>query len=421
MEALMARGDRLKIFISAGFCIGLTPIEGSAQELLPPVRDPFGVRSWGLGIPPVALSGLSHGETALDNPAWVGEEGKAKGTGLLRGLWFPSMTFGANGTTKALAKAYFSGESSAQRRIENFLKASKNEQTPYASFSIRPAVTLGLLQWVGFTRVRVEGFVWQPAETEISPSAGIDGIAGAAKEVQSAADTGDKLDVRATIERGTSLSVSVPYKNTGVHLGLTVRPTWRSDYFGSVSLSEPLVAESAGQLKAKFNETRGVPIDAGMAVRLQKIQMKPILGLKLEDVSDTRFNAVNPSHQTLVQKSNLSAGVSGWLIQSSKFGTQCTVAGSHLNDGRLEWAGKWGGACEIHLGGQLQNDLIYGAPVLLRVGVTQDGVAYGINWDMPFALLEMGSSLARVTGPAGYSTRSDRRYFMRLTVDANQP
>lgn len=398
---------------------GISAQWASAQELLPPVKDPSGVRALGLGVPAVALSGLSHGETSLDNPAWVGEEGKAKNAGLLRGLWFPSMTLGANETTRALAQAYFSGESTAQRRIENFLKASKNQQTPYGSFAFRPSLALGFVQWSAFMRARVEGFVWQPVSTGLSTTDQIDGSTDVAQTISTAA--ADQLDVRATIERGTSVSFSVPYKNTGVHLGLTVRPTWRSDYFGSVSLSEPLVSDSAQKLKAKFNESRGYPIDAGMAIRLSKIKMKPIFGLKLEDISDTRFEAVSPSHQTLVQKSNLSAGVSAWLIQSAKFGTQCSLAGSHLNDGRLNWAGKWGGACEFHVAGQNQNDVIYGAPVVLRAGLTHDGLAYGIHWDMPFALIEMASSLARVTGPSGYSSRIDRRYFLRLTVNANQP
>jgi hypothetical protein len=294
-------------------------------------------------------------------------------------------------------------------------------------FSLRPALTFGPVQWSAFTRIRVEGYVWQPTETSLTTGSEMNGIpvmTDVLSRPQGMNVTGaaiDQLDVRATIERGTSLSLSVPYKNTGVHLGVTARPTWRSDYFGSVSLSEPLVSESAEKLKAKFNETKGVAIDAGAAVRLSKLRMKPVLGLKIEDISDTRYVAVNSAHQTLVQKSSLSGGVSGWLVQSSQFGTQCGLAAHHMNDGRVEWKGKWGAACEAYVAGQPQGDVIYGAPVVLRLGLTQDGVAYGISWDMPFALLEMASSVARVTGPAGYSTRTDRRYFLRLTVNVNQP
>lgn len=411
------------------FLMGAAPLRvASGQELLPPVGDLNGLRSLGLGIPAVGFSGLSMGETAAANPAWVGQEGKNKQKDLLRGLWFPSVTLGANGTTRALAKAYFSGQSSSQQRIESFLKAAQNEQTPFGYFALQPSMTLGLVQVGAFARVRVEGYVWQPTETTLPSDGGLTdfptvsgGLSGRLPMSLTGTAAAAKMDVRATIERGTSLSFSIPYKNTGVFLGVTVRPMWRSDFFGSVSLAEPLVSETASSLKAKFNETKGYPIDVGATVRLPKFSMKPTFGLKIDDVTDTRFVAVSSAHQTLIQKSNLSAGVSAWVLQNAKFGTQCGLAGHHLNDSRLEWAGKWGGACEMHLFGQTEADVISGAPVILRLGGTQDGVAYGLSWDMPFTLVEIASTPARISGPAGTSTRQDRRYFLRLSVNVSQP
>lgn len=399
-----------------------------AQELLPPVRDLNGIRSLGLGIPSVALTGVSQGESALSNPAWVGQEGKNKQKSLLRGLWFPALTVGANGTTRALAKAYFSGQGSTQQSLENFLKASQNEQTPFGLFSMQPGLTLGPVHWGAFARVRVEGYVWQPTGTATATGDSLSRVPDAtdslSNRVPLSLGTGSaasQMDVRATVERGTSLSLSVPYKNTGVFLGVTVRPTWRSDFNGSVELAEPLVSSSASSLKARFNETRGYPVDVGASVRLPQLMMKPSFGLKIEDVADTNYKAASAAHQSLIQKSNLSAGGAVWVVQAAKFAAQCSLAGHHLNDNRLEWVGKWGGGCEVHFMGQNEADVVSGAPVILRFGGYKDGLAYGLTWDMPFALVEIASSPARVEGPIGFAARLDRRYFLRLSVDANQP
>lgn len=394
------------------------------QELFPPVRDMYGIRSLGLGVPAVSMQGVSQGESALTNPAWVGQEGKIKQNNILRGLWFPAATLGANGTTRSLAKAYFSGQGSTQLRLENFLKAAQNEQTPFGTFAIQPGLTLGSLHWGVFGRVRVEGYVWQaptlnPVITNDGAIAIGEGTLKNTPLVLSASDS-TQMDVRATVERGTSLSLSLPYKNTGLFLGATVRPTWRSDYWGTVDLAEPLVSDSAKKLKAKFNETRGFPVDVGLAIRLPQIRMKPSLGMKIEDVSDTRFEAVSSAHQTMIQKSNMTAGLSGWLVQSPKFGSQCSVGAHHLNDARLTWNERWGLGCELHFLGQVEGDVIRGAPLIARLGGNQGGIAYGLSWDMPFAVVEIASHVARVDAPIGMAARTDRRYFLRLSVDANQ-
>jgi hypothetical protein len=408
---------------------GLLAGNAAAQELLPPVRDLNGIRALGLGVSTVSMAGLSQGETPQSNPAWVGQEGKIKNKEILRGLWFPSATVGSNGTTQSLAKAYFSGEGSTQQRLENFLKASQNEQTPFGLFSMTPGFTVGPIHWGLFGRIRVEGYVWQPTgsgqDSAASASANeIPDILGGLSLVSPSAldgQTASQMDVRATVERGTSLSFAVPYKNTGVFLGVTVRPTWRSDFIGSVELDEPLVSASAKALRAKFNETRGYPVDVGAAVRLPKFALKPSFGLKIEDVADTRYKAASSAHQTVIQKSNISVGVAAWPLLRQSFAIQCTTAGHHLNDERLELAGKVGGGCELHLMGQAEPDLMSGAPVILRVGGHRDGLSYGLSWDMPFAIVEVASDVARVEGPIGYAARTDRRYFLRLSVNAGQP
>lgn len=396
-----------------------------AQDVLPPVRDIPTIRGLGLGISPVALSGLSHGESWLANPAWIGQEGNSKKKGIVRGVWFPNASVGANGTTRALARAYFGGQSSTKTRLEDFLKAAQNEQTPFGLFALEPGLTLGPVHWGTFARVRVEGFVWQPTTPATARADGLgsdSALPGVLLRPRAlAADAlGAQMQARATTERGTSLSMSVPYKNTGVFLGVTVRPSWRSEYFGAVELSEPLVSTSATQLRAKFNETRGIPIDAGMAVRLARLPMKPSFGLKIEDVADTRYTAVNAAHQSVVQKSNLSAGAAAWMMQSSKFASQCSLAGHHLNDRRFVWKERLGMGCEFHVLGQVEGDVVHSAPLIVRVGVNQEGLAYGLSWDTPLGFLEVASSGATVDGPTGQDPRRDRRYFLRLTVDANQ-
>lgn len=401
-----------------------------AQELFPYVRDFRSVRSLGLGIPAVGMSGVSWGESAEVNPAWVGQEGKDKKSDWLRGVWFPGATLGANGTTRSLAKAYFSGQGSTQEKLENFLIASQNEQTPFGYFSLNPGVGFGPVLWQAFARVRVEGYVFQPADAlsgAISTESGVLGADGSVDPLSGriplslTSPPSPQMDVRATVERGTSLSLSVPYKNTGVYLGVTVRPTWRSDYWGSVELAEPLASSAASSLKAKFNETKGYPVDIGLAVRIPQLRTKPTFGLKIEDVTDTRFTGVSDSHQTMIQKSNILAGFSGWLMQTPGFSTQCGLAGHHLNDNRLELSGKWGGGCEFHLVGQVQGDVVNNALAIGRLGRSKDGWAYGLSLDLPFFVLELASSPARIDGPIGYGERSDRRYYLRLSVNAVQP
>ncbi|NBW81803.1 hypothetical protein EBR21_08615 [bacterium] len=401
-----------------------------AQELFPYVRDFRSVRSLGLGVPAVAMSSISLGDSAEDNPAWVGQEGKSKQKNLLRGVWFPGASFGANSTTRSLAKAYFSGQGSTQQKLENFLIASQNEQTPFGFFSLNPSVGFGPFQWNAFARVRVEGYVFQPVESAVSPVTTQGGVLNSDVAVDPlstrvplslSGSNSPQMDVRATVERGTSLSFSVPYKNTGVFLGVTVRPTWRSDYWGNVELAEPLASAAATSLRAKFNETRGYPVDVGMLVRIPQLRSKPTIGLKIEDVTDTRFKGVSAGHQTMVQKSNISGGFSGWLLQNPGVSAQCGLAAHHLNDNRLEMSGKWGGGCEFHLVGQVEGDVVSNALAVARVGRNKDGWAYGLSFDLPFFILEMASSSARIDGPIGYTERLDRRYYLRLSVNAGQP
>lgn len=404
---------------------GVLPLPSAwAVDYLPADRSLAGIRSKGLGVPSVALTGAAQGETALQNPSWIGVESRAMQKNVLRGLYFPAVTLGANGTTRSLGRAYFGGRGSTQTSIENFLKAAQNEQTPYALFEMYPSVTLWRVQWGLFARAQVEGYVWQPsAEGAASspPSGSPTQSSRISTDVFSLVDSSSQMSVQALVERGTSVSLSTPYKNTGLTLGVTVRPTWRSEYSGDVTLSEPLASETAKDLRAKFNETRAVPVDFALNVRIPRWTMKPSMGIKLEDVGDTYYRGANPSHQTVVKKTNLSVGVAGWLFQGKKVSSQCTVAGQNLNDDRVAKSSAVGAGCEILVNGQTEGDVVANAPLVLRFGGTKDGLAYGLSWDMPFAILEVGSNVASVNGPLGSSPRSDRRYFLRLSVDANEP
>lgn len=397
---------------------------GKAGDLLPPNVALPGVRAKGLGVPPVALTGVAQGESSLHNPSWVGVETKAAQKRVLRGLYFPAVTLGANGTTRALGRAYFGGQGSTQTSIEDFLKAAQNAQTPFGMFEIFPSVTLWRAQWGLFARAHVEGFVWQPEATAVSSGQVLtadDGVGRISRDAFFLESPSSKINVSALLERGGSLSVSTPYKDTGLSLGLTFRPTWRSEYSGDVELADPLVSESAKNLQAKFNETRGFPVSLGLHMRFPRLALKPSVGLKLDDVGDTHYRAVSSSHQPLIQKSNLSAGVAAWMFQDKLLSSQCTLSGHHLNDGRVAKSRSIGAGCEILVQGQIEGDIVSGAPFILRFGGTQDGFSYGVSWDTTFAIVEMASTVAQVNGPTGFLPRADRRYFMRITVDANQP
>jgi hypothetical protein len=417
---VMPFGFRLLV-LCCGCLAGVNSVaRASSAELLPPDRQLRGIRSWGLGISPVALSGgTALSEVMYNNPAWVGVEGKASQKNILRGLFFPGLTLGANGTTRALGQAYFNGNGSTQRSIENFLKAAQNEQTPYGYFEMAPSVTILRMQWGIFARAQVQGYVWQPSLQPPSV-AEAPGSGRVSNDSYFLSESVPQMSVSALVERGTALSFSVPYKNTGVNLGVTARPTWRTEYAGQVSLSEPLVEETAKNLKAKFNETRGIPIDVGMSVRLPRFSLRPTFGLKLEDAGNTYFRAANSAHRDFVQKSNLSAGLAGWIFQEKSFASQCSVSGHHLNDARLALNSVVGLGCEIHFKGQVEGDLVVDAPIVARVGYNKQGLSYGLSWDMPFAVLEVASQVAHVQGPSGFEDRSDRRYFLRVSVDANR-
>jgi len=391
-----------------------------AAELLPPERQVRGMRSLGLGVSPVALSGgTSQGEAMYNNPAWVGVDSKESQKNILRGLYFPGLTVGANGTTRALARAYFNGNGSTQRSIENFLKAAQNEQTPYGYFEMAPSLTLLRLQWGLFARAQVEGYVLLPTETTTA-SSDAPGAGRISTDVFALTSSAPQMNVSALLERGTALSFSVPYKNTGVNLGVTVRPTWRTEYSGQVSLSEPLAEATAKDLRAKFNETRGVPVDFGVSVRLPRFRMRPTFGLKVEDVGDTYYRAVSAAHRDVFQKSNLSVGFAGWIFQEKNLASQCSLAGHHLNDGRFALKSVLGLGCEIHVKGQVEGDMVVGAPLVARVGYNSLGLAYGLSWETPIAAVEIASQGALIQAPEGAQDRTDRRYFLRLSVDASR-
>lgn len=412
----------LLLFLAGGSCVSLAA--GSASILLPPDVRLNGARALGLGIPPVALSPAVLGGTGAQNPVWTGAESKDVQKNVLRGLYVPSLLVGANGTTRSLAKAYFGGRSSTQRGLEDFLKEAMNQQTPFGFVEFSPGFTLWRTGFSLFARTEVEGYVWRPAASiEETGDESLQSVSDGSSTPRILSLSGDssQMDVNVKIHRGVRLSFSTPYKNTGVMAGVTVRPTWRSDFSGNVGLSEPLLTETAKELRKKFNETKGVPIDIALLVRVPKWAMKPSLGLMVEDMGNTTFKAASRSHQDFLQKANFSAGLSGWLFQQKAFSAQCTLAGHHLNDGRVAKFSTLGIGCETHVLGRTEGDIVTGAPLVLRAGVTRQGVSYGASWDMPFAALEVASSAVEVVGPVGTTPRPDRRYFLRLTVDASQP
>jgi hypothetical protein len=392
---------------------------GFAAEQLPPSSSFSTVRTLGLGVTPVALQGLSYGGTSMQNPAWVGIDGKARQKEVLRSLYFPEVTLGANGTTRSLAKAYFDGQGSTQQSIEDFLKAAQNEQTPYGFFEIAPSVSFLSLQFSLFARVEVEGYIWSEQDSTTEQTDSIN--TGMMDDIFSLNGSGSQMSVRAEILRGARFAFSVPYKNTGVYLGVQVRPTWRSEYSGNVSLSEPLAEEAAKELKTKFNESGGVPFDLAATVRLPRVKLMPTFGVMVDDVGDTLFRAKLSNHQSLTQKSNLKVGAAVWVVRGKSVDIQCTVAGHHLNDSRVLGANKAGVGCESHIRGAQEADMVVGAPIVLRAGWNSGGLSYGGHWNSPLALVEIGSAPARVIGPAGFSDRRDQRYFVKVSLDVSGP
>lgn len=399
---------------------GLVMPMALSAELLPPMRSFSGVREFGLGVSPVALQGLSQGDTGWQSPAWVGIDGKARQKETLRSLFFPEVVLGANGTTRSLAKAYFSGSGTTQQSIENFLKEAQNQQTPYGYFEISPTLSMLRLQMGLFARVEVDGYVWSAADTQGQEGGTLssDPFGGSVDGgLFGLVDSQTHMLVRAEILRGVRLAFSVPYKNTGVHLGLQVRPTWRSEFDGHVSLAEPLATEAAKELKSKFNESHGVPVDAAVTVRLPRVKLMPMVGLLIRDVADTHFRASKSGHQDLIQKSNIQLGASAWLLRGKSAALQCTFAAENLGDSRVSGLDRLGAGCEAHIRGRQEADLVLDAPVIMRLGWNPRGLAYGLQWYSPLAQLEVGSGVSEVDGPEGFSARQDRRYFLKLTID----
>ncbi|MEY2987726.1 MAG: hypothetical protein RJB13_1247 [Pseudomonadota bacterium] len=420
---MQSRPGRIVSFLARGIAaagVGVVfPLLGLAAEQLPPSRSFANLRALGLGVTPVALQGLSHGSTSGQNPAWVGLDGKARQKETLRSLYFPEVTAGANGTTRSLAKAYFNGQGSTQQSIEDFLKAAKNEQTPYGFFELAPSLSFLRFQMAMFARVEVEGYVWSRSDSssvqaDSLETGDVDGIFGLT-------GSDSQMLVRAEILRGARLAFSIPYKNTGVYLGLQARPTWRSEYSGDVSLSEPLAEQAATELKAKFNESSGIPLDLAATIRLARVKLMPTVGVMVDDFSDTLFKANKNTHQSLIQRSNLKIGASVWAVQGKSVAIQCTVAGHHLNDERVSGVDKVGVACESHIRGNQEADMIVNAPMVLRFGWNSRGVSYGGHWNSPLGLVEIASAPVRVLGPAGFSERLDQRYFVKLSVDVSGP
>lgn len=423
MEWMRTRTFSRFVCLAAGshFC-AYNPSDCFAAETLPVSRSFSDVRTFGLGVTPVALQGLSHGNAGSQSPAWVGLDGKARQKEFLRSFYFPGVTLGANGTTRSLAKAYFNGSGSTQQSIESFLKAAQNEQTPYGFFELAPSISMLRLQFGLFARVEVDGYVWSASGTSTDQTQTLDNSPfgeefGGGVFGLSGSDT--QMQVHAEILRGARLAFSVPYKNTGVHLGVQVRPTWRSEYLGNVSLAEPLATEAAKELKAKFNESHGIPMDFGASIRLPRVGFMPMVGLMIEDVSDTFYKASRDTNQSLIQKSNFKLGASAWLLRGKSVSVQCTVAGEHLNDSRVSGDDKLGVGCEGHVQGRQEADLIVDAPAVIRFGWNSNGLSYGAHWSSPIGLLEVGSGAVRVAGPAGFSQRHDQRYYFKLSIDVS--
>ena len=351
-----------------------------------------------------ALGGISSvfsddGDAIFGNPGGIGDEDGDKSKNFLRGASFPNVTLGINKYTRELYKAYSNGAETRDQKVEQGIRTSQNKEVLYGRFTAFPYVTLKRFQLGVLIDTVGQGYLHniEPAE------------ASEYSTVQAPKSVTSKMKISSQSQIAIVSGFSIPYKNTGISFGVTVRYASRASLYKDVEMNEEVAADSAKAASRAVNKTRGLGVDLGLLYRSTN-SWRPSAALVVHDLANSRYKALNSKYENEHEKTNVVLGFSVMPINGRIFGTTAAFEAHHLTDTRVTFADKMRIGLEFALGPTDGH-----APVSVRVGHNLVAPSFGLAADLVFLKVDLSSFGEPIEGPTG--RRIDTRYLMRFLVD----
>lgn len=397
-------GMRLRLRLAVEVVIALALGGGlqseaiASERMTVPVYEVFpSTRANGMGGATSAVA--DDGDALFTNPAGIGREDGDKPKSLLRGAAFPSITLGVNQYTRGLYNVYNNGGATRDERLEKTILASGNKEVVYGRFTALPYFTIGHFQLGLFVDDYVQGYLEKlepAAESEFSTP-----------EAPKTVDT--RMKVEAKSSAGAIVGFSLPYKNTGMSLGMTARYATRASLYRNVEMASGVARKSSQAALKAVNKTRGLAIDSGVLYRSSK-SWAPAFALVFHDVGDAYYRKSPSGKIDEVEKMNIVTGLSARPPLGKMFGAVVSFEAHHLNDKRVALRDKMRFGTEFLIG---SSDTT--APLKVRFGHNLSSPSVGVSADLIFLHLDFATYREILNGPNG--RRKDTRYLLRTTVD----
>lgn len=367
-----------------------------ASRLMAPRDSAPSPRATGMGGAAVAIS--DDGDAIFQNPAGIGREDGDFSKNALRGFSFPNATFGANKYTLGMYKDY---EKSDDRpsAIEKTILSASEKDVVYGHVSAFPYITLWRFQLGVLTSAWGEGSLTHHEDTKES-----------AYSTPSEPLTYTRtISAQGLAQIALVAGFSLPYKKTGLSLGVTGRFAYRNSFQRDIEATETSARKSSESYRSDLNATKGAAADVGLLYQT-RAPLLPSFGLVVRDVGDTWYAPLKSTGETEIEKMNIAAGVA---IRPDFGKSAAFVLGvdvQRIHDSRLILRDKVKMGFELGLGASDST-----APFSLRGGYNLRAPSVGIGAHLLFLNVDVSYAGEAVEG--GNGTRVDMRSLVRASVD----
>jgi hypothetical protein len=369
----------------------------AADVILMPPRDAFrSARGEGMGGAVTAVA--DDGDALFHNPAGIGREDGDASKNALRGASFPNATFGANKYTLGMFRDY-QGSSDRSSAIEKTMLSAGDKDVVYGHAQAFPYLTVWRFQLGFLTSVWGEGYLTRYDEPQPSREAGAPEGSTYDREISAIG----------LAQQAVVAGFSLPYKETGLSLGVAGRFAYRNSFRRDIEATESSVRTSARTYRDDLNATRGAAADVGVLYRVRG-SLLPAFGIAMRDVGDTHYAPAKAGARAEKERANLAAGFSLRPEVGKNAGLTLGVDVQRINDGRLPIRDKVKMGAELGIGASDST-----APFALRGGYDLRAPSVGIGADLLFLKVDAAWFGDVVEGPDG--TRVDMRTLIKATVD----
>lgn len=371
-------------------------LDAFASRLMPPRDTAPSPRAAGMGGAAVAIA--DDGDAIFQNPAGIGREDGDFSKNALRGFSFPNATFGLNKYTLGMLKDYDESEDRPSA-IEKTILNAGNRDVVYGHVSAFPYITLWRFQLGVLSSSQGEAFLVRHTEPQESAYSTSEAPLSYTKTISASG----------LAQTALVAGFSIPYKKTGLSLGITGRFAYRSRFARDIEATETSARKSSESYRSDLNSTKGAAADVGLLYQMRGALL-PSFGFVLRDVGDTSYAPVTSSGEVEIDKMNIAAGAAIRPDFGKKAAFVLGVDVQRIHDTRLTLRDKVKMGFELGLGASNST-----APFSLRGGYNLRAPSVGLGVNLLF--LNVDASYFGEAVESGNETRVDMRTLVRASVD----